>query len=80
MVVSALLLVLSSGRGVSSGLHTFFKSACSLCSLALGVVPVHAGSWGHFRNTCSVVRPLFHFSWQLDLYVVDLRGLSSDNF
>ena len=72
MAVSALLLVLSLGHGVSSGLHPFFKSSRSLCSLALGAVPVHAGSWGHFRNTCSAVRPHFHFSWPLDLYVVSI--------
>lgn len=35
MVGSALLLVLSSGRGVSSGLHTFIKSSHSLCSFDL---------------------------------------------
>jgi hypothetical protein len=59
----------------------FFKNIQALfCSLALGAELVHAGSWGHFRNTCSVVRPHFHFSWPLDLYVVHLRTLSSDNF
>lgn len=72
MVESALLLVSSSGRGVSSGLHTFIKFFTLFAHLALGAVPVHAGSWEHFRNTCSAVRPHFHFSWPLDLYVVSI--------
>ena len=47
---------------------------CSLSSFSLEAALVHADFWGHFRNTCSVVRPHFHFSWQLVLYVVHLEA------
>ena len=35
------------------------RSLCSSVPFSLGVVLVHAGFWGHFRNTCSVVQPHF---------------------